>query len=175
MNYLQWLSAKTDTVWWHDSAEPAEIEQGLAWGAKGVTTNPVLAFVAIENDRKRWATTISEFPKNIQPQERAVRLTRMVVQAAAEKLLPVFRDTQQRLGYVCGQLDPSIACERQAMEAMAAQFSSWGPNISVKFPATEAGLHAFEEATAQGVSCTSTVSFTVAQVVAAAERYDRGC
>jgi hypothetical protein len=30
MNYLQWLSQETETVWWHDSAEPAEIAQGLA-------------------------------------------------------------------------------------------------------------------------------------------------
>ena len=60
------------------------------------------------------------------------------------------------------------------MISMARRFSKWAPNVSIKFPATVAGLDAFEECTALGISCTSTVSFTVPQVIAAAERYKIG-
>jgi transaldolase len=60
------------------------------------------------------------------------------------------------------------------MLEMAVRFSSWAPNISVKLPATAAGMAVLEECAARGICVTSTVSFTVAQVAAAAEAYQRG-
>ena len=173
MNYLQWLSQETPTVWWHDSAEPAEIEQGLAWGARGVTTNPVLAAAVMEGDRARWDERRRRLPEGISGQERAVGLTRALVGAAAELLRPIHQASGGRHGHVCGQLNPSLAHEPEAMAAMAARFRDFAPNVSVKFPATAAGLVALEETCASGASVTSTVSFSVAQVLAAAERIDR--
>ncbi len=49
--YLDWVAAHTDTKWWHDSAEEAELELGLKRGAIGVTTNPVLTIAALREDR----------------------------------------------------------------------------------------------------------------------------
>ena len=40
--YLNWLVENTKTKWWHDSADPAELQRGLDRGAVGVTTNPFL-------------------------------------------------------------------------------------------------------------------------------------
>lgn len=57
-NYLEWLSNETSMAWWHDSGDPAELEQGKAWGARGVTTNPVLTYRAINTNRKYWAEAI---------------------------------------------------------------------------------------------------------------------
>ena len=48
------------------------------------------------------------------------------------------------------------------------------PNIIVKFPATQAGIAAMEEATYRGISVNATVSLSVAQAVAAAEAVERG-
>jgi hypothetical protein len=53
--YLQWVIEHTATKWWHDSAEEAELDLGLARGAVGVTTNPFLANVALSRDRVLWA------------------------------------------------------------------------------------------------------------------------
>jgi transaldolase len=53
-------------------------------------------------------------------------------------------------------------------------FASLAPNIIVKFPATKAGIAVMEEATYRGVSINCTVSFSVAQAVAAAEAVERG-
>ena len=39
-SYLRWLVNETPTTWWHDSAEPDELAQGLAHRATAVTTNP---------------------------------------------------------------------------------------------------------------------------------------
>ena len=173
MNYLEWLSRETETVWWHDSAEPTEIAQGLAWGAKGVTTNPVLAGAVMEANRAPWADRISEIPKDAKSQERAIRLTRMLVRSAAEQLRPIYEESRGKHGHVCGQLDPSFAHDSQAMAAMAERYREFAPNVSVKFPATAAGLDALEETCARGTSVTSTLSFSVPQVAAAAEHIGR--
>ena len=173
-NYLEWLSSETKTVWWHDSGDPEELKQGKAWGAKGVTTNPVLAYRAVNSNKEYWSGKIGSICDGMDPKEKAEHLTHSVVSYATSMFEPIFRETDGASGYVCGQIDPSLSADREAMVEMAKRFSSWAPNVSVKFPATAAGLDALEECAAQGICTTSTASFTVAQVVAAAERYRRG-
>ncbi|HET8550083.1 MAG TPA: transaldolase family protein, partial [Bryobacteraceae bacterium] len=60
------------------------------------------------------------------------------------------------------------------MYAMAKRFHAWAPNIAVKLPATSAGLDVLEDCIAEGITITATVSFTVPQVVAIAERHRAG-
>jgi transaldolase len=60
------------------------------------------------------------------------------------------------------------------MLAMARRFHDWAPNIAVKLPAVAAGLDVLEECIAEGITVTATVSFTVPQVVAIAERCRQG-
>jgi transaldolase len=174
MNYLQWLSRETATRWWHDSGDPAELEQGRAWDAVGVTTNPVLTVRALNDNRDHWGTALKEAHRSASPREKAERLMSAVVRNAAQMFEPVYRATDGEFGYVCAQLDPALAAQREAMTAMAKRFAAWAPNVSVKFPATTAGLDALEECIAEGICATSTVSFTVPQVIAAAERHRRG-
>jgi hypothetical protein len=51
-SYLQWAIENTRTVWWHDSAEPSELEKGLERGAVGVTTNPFLSHLAVSKNKR---------------------------------------------------------------------------------------------------------------------------
>jgi transaldolase len=57
---------------------------------------------------------------------------------------------------------------------MAKRFHSWAPNIAVKLPATTAGLDVLEDCAAEGISTAATVSFTVPQALAIAERHRAG-
>jgi transaldolase len=57
---------------------------------------------------------------------------------------------------------------------MARRFHAWAPNIAVKLPATAAGLDVLEECIAEGITVTATVSFTVPQAIAIAERHRAG-
>ena len=75
---------------------------------------------------------------------------------------------------MCAQVNPSRAGDRDAMQAMARRFHNWAPNIAVKLPATSAGLDVLEDCVAEGITVTATVSFTVPQAVAIAERYRAG-
>jgi transaldolase len=60
------------------------------------------------------------------------------------------------------------------MQAMARRLHAWAPNIAVKLPATSAGLDVLEDCVADGITITATVSFTVPQALAIAERQRAG-
>ena len=68
--YLQWLSGNTATSWWHDSAIPEEIADGIVNGAVGVTTNPVLINSALYQQQKPWDHVLHGIPKAISPDEK---------------------------------------------------------------------------------------------------------
>ena len=78
-----------------------------------------------------------------------------------------------RAAYRCRPTRPSGAA-REPMLGQGIHFTTVAPNIIVKFPATKTGIAVMEEATYRGVSVNCTVSFSVAQAVAAAEAVERG-
>jgi transaldolase len=99
---------------------------------------------------------------------------RIPVTHAARKLLPQFQGVEGRQGWVCAQVNPARAGDPEGMLAMARRFHAWSPNLTVKLPATSAGLEVLEQCVAEGISVTLTVSFTVPQVLAVAERRRKG-
>ena len=174
-NYLSWVLANTRTKWWHDSAEAVELDLGLGRGASGVTTNPVLTIAALSKNRVLLGAAVEEaIAESTSPEAKAEALMRIVVANAARKLAPHYETGDGRSGYVCAQVNPLRAGERDAMCAMAKRFHGWAPNIAVKLPATAAGLDVLEDLIAEGITITATVSFTVPQVVAIAERHRAG-
>jgi transaldolase len=173
--YLSWMVGKTKTEWWHDSAEAGELERGLERGAVGVTTNPFLSNIAVNRDRKLWEPDINKvLAMNLPAEAKAEGLMRIAVTRTAEKLMPRFEATGGTSGFVCAQVNPLRAGDRDCMLPMARRFTAWAPNIAVKLPATSAGLDVLEDCVAAGITITATVSFTVPQVVAIAERHRRG-
>lgn len=173
--YLDWLGRDTPTRWWHDSADPAELDVALDRGACGVTTNPVLVAAAMAVAPSSSADAASGIALDrLAPDARAERRVEMAVTRAARRLLPAFERSGGRHGYVCAQVNPARAGDRHDMLAMARRFQAWAPNIAVKLPATAAGLDVLEACVGEGISVTATVSFTVAQALAIAERHRCG-
>jgi transaldolase len=173
--YLSWVINHTKTKWWHDSADPSELQRGLERGAIGVTTNPFLAHLALSKNRTAWAPQISEvLSAQLSPESKAEALMRIAVTHAAQELLVEYERSGGQMGYVCAQVNPARAGDRGAMLGMAQRFHAWAPNIAVKLPATAAGLDVLEECVAQGITITATVSFTLPQAIAIAERCRQG-
>jgi transaldolase len=173
--YLDWVTSDTRTRWWHDSAEAAELDLGLKRGAIGVTTNPFLANLALIKDRQLWASEIDQaLARNPPPEQKAEALMRVAVTRTAVKLMPEFETGHSRSGLVCAQVNPMRAGDRECMLPMARRFHDWAPNIAVKLPATSAGLDVLEECVAEGIAVAATVSFTVPQAIAIAERHRAG-
>jgi transaldolase len=173
--YLEWVMGETKTKLWHDSAEAGELQVALERGAIGVTTNPFLANLALTRNRTLWRAAIEDvLARNLAAELKAEALMQIAVTRTAEKLLPQYDAIPGRSGYVCAQVNPLRAGDRDAMQAMARRFQRWAPNIAVKLPATSAGLDVLEDCVADGITVTMTVSFTVPQVVAIGERHLTG-
>lgn len=173
--YLNWVIENTKTRWWHDSAESGELDLGLERGAIGVTTNPFLANIAVNRNRALWAAAIDDIlTRDLSPEAKAEALTHIAVTRAAAKLLPQFESSLGQAGYVCAQVNPVRAADRSCMYGMAKRFHAWAPNIAVKLPTTAAGLDVLEDCVAEGITITATVSFTLPQLLAVAERHQAG-
>jgi transaldolase len=168
MTYLAWLIEQTPTKWWHDSAVTAELNLAIEHGAIGATTNPLLSSVALRTDRALWAAEIDGvLARNLPAEQKAEALMRIPVTKAAARL-------QGQPGFVCAQVNPARAGDRDCMLSMARRMHAWAENIAVKLPATAAGLDVLEECVAEGITVTATVSFTVPQALAIAERHRAG-
>jgi transaldolase len=173
--YLSWVINNTRSKWWHDSADPVELKRGLERGAVGVTTNPCLSNLSLSQNRQKWANEIQNvLSHNLEPESSAEALMKIVVTFVAQQLMPEYDRSGQEMGYVCAQVNPARAGNRKVMLPMARRFHAWSPNIAVKLPATAAGLDVLEDCTAEGITATLTVSFTVPQAIAIAERHRRG-
>ncbi len=170
-SYLKWTSGETQTSWWNDSGISSEITASIDQGAVGVTTNPILVYHALSSNRNEWKTEILEALRGKHSSEKAIALTAVVVKKASALLYPVFKQTDGNAGYVCSQVDPALSSNREAMLETAVIMSGFGDNISVKLPATAAGLDVMDACVSRGIHVTVTVSFTLSQVLAIARRY----
>jgi transaldolase len=153
----------------------AELQIGLERGAVGVTTNPFLGNIAVQRYKSQWAAEVAQvLAENPNAEQKAEALMKIAVAKVARKLIPQFEGSAKRTGWVCAQVNPVRAGNRPEMIAMARRLNGWSPNISVKLPCTLAGLDVLEDCIAEGISITSTVSFTVPQALAIAERHRKG-
>jgi transaldolase len=174
-SYLQWAVENTKTVWWHDSAEPSEIERGIQRSAVGATTNPFLSHLALSRNTDAWAGEVdSVLSEQMEPERKAEKLMSIAITHAANQFEQQYEKSKGRMGYVCAQVNPARTADRECMLSMARRFHAWAPNIAVKLPATAAGLDVLEDCTAEGITATLTISYTVPQVIAIAERHRKG-
>lgn len=173
-NYLLWLSKHTKTKWWHDSAIPYEIEAAIQNGAVGATTNPVLVYKALQAVPEFWKSEIDALPQNISDVEYVEALLKIVTSYAAKELYSIYEETNHENGYALAQVNPEYAGSTRLMLEQAKRYLKWGQNIAVKVPTTYAALAVIEKIAAEGAAVCTTLNFSVAQAVAAAEAYERG-
>lgn len=173
-NYFEWLLSETRTTWWHDSADPAELALALGRGASGVTTNPFLSAQTLRQRPEYWREHLRALPADLRGDALVEARMGAVLRDTAAKLDGVFAATRGAQGYVCAQVNPSKAADREAMLAQAHRHHALARNIAVKLPVTAAGLDVLEACAAEGITTTMTVSFTLPQVLAIAEAFRRG-
>jgi transaldolase len=98
------------------------------------------------------------------------------VRRAAELLRPTYDATGGHDGFVSFECTPDLADETQATIAQAREL--WRrldlPNVMIKVPATEAGVPAIEQLTADGVNVNVTLLFSVERYEQVMEAYLRG-
>lgn len=169
--------ATTATDVWNDSCSVQELEYAISYGAVGATANPTIvadvwkAEPAYWRDRVRALATERADATEI---DLAWAIVEEMSLRAAPLLRPAFEATGGRQGRLSMQTDPTLFRSFDRMLAQGQHFASLAPNIIVKFPSTSVGVRVMEEATYRGVSVNATVSFSVAQALAAGEAVERG-
>ena len=167
----------TPTDFWNDSCAVAELAYAVERGGTGATSNPVIVGEVMKKEKDHWAPRVREmFAEH--PTWSEVELTWALIEEMGVRgagiLQPVFDAHDGRKGRLSLQTNPANYRDPARMAEQAVHFATLAPNIQVKFPCTDAGLQAVEDATAQGVVANITVVFTVAQCIAAAEAVERG-
>lgn len=154
---------------WNDSCAVAELQDAVAHGFVGATSNPVIVAAAVNADKARLLplldALIREHARDSED-EIAWRLIGAVVKEGAAILAGK--------GVLCAQVSPKHYRDPARMLAHARELCAIAPNITIKAPATQAGIEAMEEMVAAGIPVNATVSFTVSQAVLVAEAIARG-
>jgi len=170
-------TAATATDVWNDSCDVEELRYAIEHGAVGATANPTIVHDVWKRDPARWRERVRDLAVRL-PDATEADLAWAVVEemsaAGAQLLEPAFERFAGRQGRLSMQTDPTLWRSPHRMLTQGIHFTTVAPNVIVKFPATRAGIQGMEEATYRGVSINATVSFSVAQAVAAAEAVERG-
>jgi len=169
--------AETATDIWNDSCAIDELEYAISFGAVGATANPTIVTDVWKKDPAHWRGRVRELAaqrSDASEADLAWAIVDEMSTRAAPLLLPAFEAHGGRQGRLSTQTDPTQFRSADRMVEQGIHFDGLAPNIIVKFPATTAGLVAMEEASARGVSVNTTVCFSTAQALAAAEAIDRG-
>jgi transaldolase len=169
--------ATTATDIWNDSCAVDELTYAISYGAVGATANPTIVVDVWKKEPALWRERVRSLAQD-DPSRTETELAWAVVGEmsirGARLLEPAFERHGGRQGRLSVQTDPTLYRTPERMLAQAIGFTELAPNIIVKFPATQAGIAAIEEATYRGISVNVTVCFTVPQALAAAEAIDRG-
>lgn len=171
--YLRWLTTETQSIYWHDSAIIDELDSAIGNGAVGVTTNPFLVQATLRSQPDFWKQQGISAVTTPEGDQRAEHLITQVAAFIARKVSPFRADGYGR-GYCCAQLNPNLPGNVGVMTQQAERYAGLAGNIVVKIPATRAGLAVLEDCVAKGYNVAATVSFTVPQVLAVGEAYQRG-
>ena len=170
-------TAATATDIWNDSCAVDELEYAIAHGAVGATANPVIVHDVWKQDPVRWGRRARELA-DAMPGATETHLAWAIVEEMSSEgaalLMPEFERSGGKQGRLSMQTNPTFWRSPEPMLGQGIHFTETAPNIIVKFPATRVGIAVMEEATYRGVVVNCTVSFSVAQAVAAAEAVERG-
>lgn len=172
----------TGTKLYLDSVEPTEVDQNLAWGAVGATSNPAIisGIVKAGGLDNQISSLLSDGHDD---EAVAWALTDALVSDAEKKFSKIHEQSGGNAGWVSFELDPLLEdptlgmsnSERTAKYIeLGKKWSSGHPNRMIKVPASEAGLAALEELAAAGVTLNVTLIFTDDQYAAAREAIWRG-
>jgi transaldolase len=165
-----------------DSIDPKLVEQNLAWGAVGATSNPIIISGLIRSGR--FDDLISNFMDLGQDDVTICwNVTDQLVREAQTAFHPIWEKSGGDAGWVSFELDPLLEdpevnlphSERvEKYISLGKIWSSGHDNRMIKVPATPAGLDALEELAASGVTLNVTLIFTMRQYELARDAVWRG-
>ena len=140
----------------------------------GVTTNPAIFQAAITKDPS-YKSAI-EANKHLSAEEIVEKLTTEDVRDACKLFREIYEVTGGIDGRVSIEVDPRLAHDTKRTIEQAERL--WKivdqPNLMIKIPATRAGLPAFTEVIASGISVNVTLIFSLSRYAEVIDAYQAG-
>lgn len=166
---------------WYDNVQRGLLSSGefkslIARGVRGCTSNPTIFDKAIGGSKDYDAAIQKLVAANASVDDIYHALVIEDIQAAADALAPIYEESKWTDGYISLEVQPKNAADTEGTvsEALALVKRVNRPNLMVKVPATNEGLLAITELTAQGVSINVTLIFSRKRYVEVAEAYIKG-
>ena len=180
-NHLHEIQALGQSVWL-DNISRGLIEDGdlarlVEDGVSGVTSNPTIFDKAMRDTDRYDAAFAEAISAGLDdPREVFFRVGGADIQDACDILAPVYERTAGKDGHVSFELPPDVADDVDGSVEVAKRLHADidRPNLLIKVPGTEAGVKAFEELTAAGISVNVTLLFAVKRYEEVAEAYLSG-
>lgn len=166
---------------WYDNIQRGLLRSGALarliadQGLLGLTSNPSIFEKAILDSRdydEALAAARRQQPRAT-PQELFYTLAIDDIRAAADLFAPVYRDSDGRDGFVSLEVAPDLAYDADTTIAEAETLFRRvdRPNVMIKVPATEPGLHAVEALIDRGINVNITLLFSIARYEAVVDAY----
>lgn len=167
-NRIKQIQALGQAIWIdfisRELLQSGQLTQMMADGVTGMTSNPTIFQKSIATGKdydadiqRLWRQT-GERPADV---FEAIAVSD--VGAAADALLPVFRETSGRDGFVSIEVSPRLAHDTDGTIAEARRLYSKlaRPNVMIKVPATNAGLPAIATLIGEGTNVNVTLIFSI--------------
>jgi transaldolase len=142
-------------------------------GLRGITSNPSIFEKAIAGSND-YTDLLTELGKQGLPTGQIYeRIVVRDIQDSADKLLPVYKSTNRRDGYVSLEVSPTLARDTQGTieEARRLWKAVYRPNIMIKVPGTPEGVEPVRQLTSEGLNINITLLFAQEAYIAVAEAY----
>jgi len=180
-NPLLELKALGQHIWLDNLSRTLLREGGLQRlinedGVDGVTSNPAIFEKAISGSPYYRVDLEHLRGEGLDAEACYESLVIADIRAACAMLKPAFAASRGASGYVSLEVSPVLADDTDGTVAAAhrLQQTVGRDNLLIKVPATPAGIQAFEQLTAAGLSVNVTLIFSLAQYEAVAQAYLRG-
>lgn len=174
-NYFQRVSKQTKTKFWINNPTREEAKRAIEEGALGCTQNPSYTEKMLFHPQESVYTrqVLEEVVKETKNDNEAARLfQRRLVKNTSDIFFPVYEESNQKDGYVSIQSDPFLN-DTEAILADSHINSLINKNISCKVPCDKVGLTVIEDLVSEGISVNVTEVFTVSQVEATIDTYNK--
>ena len=180
-NHLHEIEAQGQSIWL-DNISRQLIESGTLErlitddGISGVTSNPSIFEKAMGHSDKYDDALRAAAEDGLDARNIFFRLAIQDIRDGADLLRATWERAGGADGHISFELVPELADQVEASVAAAQHFAAEidRPNLLIKVPGTAAGVEAFRELTALGVSVNVTLLFAVERYEEIAEAYIAG-
>ena len=167
---------------WYDNIQRSILQDGnlermISEGkVKGVTSNPSIFQKAISTSKDYDIQLKPMAWSGMDAESIFWQLAIEDIRSAADLLLPIYKDTDHKDGYVSLEVNPLYAHDTRKTVDEARNL--WAqvdkPNLMIKIPATVEGLPAITEVISHGINVNVTLIFSLERYAAVMEAYLAG-